>query len=120
MPYTLHFDIYATNKAGQKLDILNSAESIKGKKPSAYLFAGELPQEISEGFLSHVLNELIATLNKDYGAGFPLLGKCEECGHWVDESHLGHPQEGVYSPGGELLDLREKDICLECLQKGKQ
>ncbi|GAI68722.1 unnamed protein product [marine sediment metagenome] len=120
MPYTLHFDVYATNKAGQKLDILNSTESIKERKPAAYHFTGELPQEIDEGFLGHILNELIATLNGDYGVGFPLLGKCEDCGQWVDEIHLGHPQVPIYSPEGELLDLREQDICVECLKKGGQ
>jgi len=119
MPYTLHFDVYATNKAGQKLDILNSTESIEGRKPAVFDFAGELPHEIDEGFLGHALNELIATLNRDYRIGFPLLGKCEKCGHWVDEIHLGHPQVPIYSHEGELLDLREQDICIECLKSGK-
>lgn len=118
MPYTLHFDVCAIDK-GWKLDILNSTESIKDRKPAVYYFTGELSQEINEGFLGHVLNELIATLNGDYGMAFPLLGKCEECGHWVDEIHLGHPQVGVYSPEGELVNLREQDICVECLKKSE-
>jgi len=118
MPFNVCFDIYATDEHGvRKLDMLNPSKPTgRSGLPASYRFAGDLTPQISETFLGFVLNELISTLNKDYEVVFPLLGKCEECGRWVDNRHLGYPQEPVYSEDGELLYLREKTVCFECLR----